>query len=184
MKSDDRSAWTLPDAHGAASRGSAIVIAFAAVMGSRARARVSAASVCVCARVCEHGTRGLSWVPRSSRLWKLIFLNGSGDTGAVFRCFRVLRSFGVNGLNDVWASIFICKLGTEKLLPKELRGLVSRGCRVENRGSDPSRRHPAFTPGSDQTPKPRRAPVRRGSPTPPLQSVRFCALGLVQSFCK
>lgn len=87
MKSDDRGAWTLPDAHGAASRGSAIVIAFAAVMGSRARARVSAASVCVCvsAHVCEHGTRGLSWVPRSSRLWKLIFSIGSGDTGAVFR---------------------------------------------------------------------------------------------------
>lgn len=126
MKSDDRSAWTLPDAHGAASRGSAIVIAFAAVMGSRARARVSAASVrvCVrvCARVCEHGTRGLSWVPQSSRLWKLIFLNGSGDTGAVFRCFRVLYSFGINGLNDVWASIFICKLGYRKAITQRTEG--------------------------------------------------------------
>lgn len=90
------------------------------------------------------------------------------------------RAVLVSTASTTYRSAFLfSNLATEELLPHDLRGLVSWG-KAKTGGASPSPRHPAFAPGSAETPKPRCTPFGRVTPTP--LRTWFCALCSFNAF--
>lgn len=90
------------------------------------------------------------------------------------------RAVLVSTASTTYRSAFLfSNLATEELLPQDLRRLVSWG-KAKTGGASPSPRHPAFAPGSAETPKPRCTPFGRVTPTP--LRTWFCALCCFNAF--